>query len=188
MFSKVLVTLIDVFLILDISVTVTSATPASAGKAQNTTQSLAPRALDVRQTPYDPHRCVDPYTWQRRECVGTRAGGTLVSRAWVDVCLQTRTTKYDNKQGICDDNNYCLNTYSSKSRTRAIICVPLQNSRGKQLTEAQTGSSDQKTSNSAVVPFQYSVQIDHDMSAASVSAVIKGECHNVNVHFLMFLC
>ena len=174
MFSKVLVKLTGVFLVLYISaISVT------------TTQALAPRELDVRQSP-DQHGCVKPYTWQLRECVGTRAGGTRVSRAWVDVCLQTGTTKYDNKQGICDVGNYCLNTFSRGSGTRSTLCVPLQNSRGKQSTDAQTGSSDRITGGPTQIT--YSVQIDHDIIAASVSAVIKGECHTVNVHFLMFLC
>ena len=174
-FSKVLVTLIDVFLILYISVPATSATPAP---------SLAPRALDVRQSPVDPHGCLPPYTWQRRECVGTRAGGTVVSRAWVDVCRETGTTKYENKQGICDVYNYCLDTYSGSSG-RAITCVPLKNSSGQRKTDPQTGSSNPKTAPGNVVfHTTYPVQIDHAMTAASVSAVFKGECHTVNVHFL----
>ena len=30
--------------------------------------------------------------------------------------------------------------------------------------------------------FDYSVKIDHDMTAASVAAVVESECYTVNVH------
>jgi len=178
MFSKVLVTLTGVFLILYTSVT--SATPASAGKAQNTTQSLAPRALDVQQAPHNPHtgRCVNPFTWVRRECVGPRNRASADSRAWVDICAKPGTTQFDNKEGICDPDNYCLDTLAVTRNTWAIICAPLKNSRTHQLIEAQTGSSDPKTASlKKVFHFHYAAEIDHDMTAASVSAVFKGECH-----------
>ena len=181
MFSKVLVTLTSVFLILQVYIPVTSATPASAGKAQNTTQSLAPRALG--------DGCAKPLTWFRRECVSSQNGPSASATGWEDVCGRDNKV-IDRKAGSCVGGTYCLDIYGMLSSTQSIICVPVERRTGVRATDALTGSSFQFRSRrrAAVMRYDYHVKIDHDMTAASVSAVLQGECHTVNVHFLMFLC
>ena len=146
MFSKALATLTGVFLILYM-ISETSATPASAGKAQNTTQALAPRALDRDAPPVSTFHgyCVSPFTYVRQECLGGR-GKHTDARGWEDICGKSGTSEYNSKQSTCDPGNYCLDTYLYSTDSRAVYCVPLQKSRGKQLISEQYGFSDPKTS------------------------------------------
>ena len=167
-------------------ISVTSATPASAGKAQNTTQALALRALDRDAPPVFTFHgyCVKPFTWKRRECLGGR-GKNSDARGWEDICIKPGTSEYDSKQSSCDPNNYCLDTYSYERQEYYVICTPLQKSRGKQLISEQTGSSEPKSSpGGGRTGVHFAVTIDHDVTDAAVSAILKGECHTVNVQLI----
>ena len=181
MFSKVLVKLIGVFLILCISLT--SATPA--GKAQNTsddTQSLAPRTNILYQ-------CPTPYIWKRRECIQDGIGSS--PRNWQDVCSSPSGMEYKNQPGMCSEHTFCIDRFLHNKQP-AVACVPLAISKGKQRHDIQSGSSEQIVARKqANTQFQHPVTIDHDMSDASVSAILKSECRtqavNVRCHH-MFLC
>ena len=184
MFSKVLVKLTGVFLIIFTSVT--SATPSSAGKVQNTTEALTLRADDLRRPPpphYDPHGCTSPYVYYRRECNGNM-------RLWEDVCgfrgmgrlpdgRHVQTTVYNNKTGMCDKNNYCLDTWAEGEK-RGIICVPIQDSTGTGPTDPLTGTSNPMgaVKKWGVSQLHFELTVTHAMIGASVSAVFISECRS----------
>ena len=176
MFRRVLFKLTGIFLILYISAS--SATPTGQpGEAQNINVES-----DIHARAPSDDKCVYPYTWIRRECVGSRT-------AWQDVCGWSSyatgfQTVFDNKAGDCPANTYCLDGFDSDGR-RIITCVPTAQAKGKQKLDSQAGSSEAKRartqlSNSQV---EYSVTIDHDMTGASVAAVLSSECRTVNAHF-----
>ena len=175
MFSKVLVELTGVFIILYISAI--SATPtAQPGEADKINDNIYTRA-------YKRHKCADPYTWLRRECVGE-----LGPMAWQDVCVHrnnvpTRNTpiyiEYDNKLGSCTHDTYCLDTVKTDG-PRFINCVSnTKKSLGiKRNSDPQIGTSDTKRARPSLgnTQFEYSVTLDHDMTGAAVAAVIISGC------------
>ena len=171
MFRKVLVKLTGVFIILYISAI--SATPtAQPGEADKINDNIHTRA-------YRPYQCVDPYIWLRRECVGE-----LGPMAWQDVCARSTNVRnnplqYDNKLGSCTYDSYCLDTVKTDG-TRFINCIPnkQKKSLGIKRTDPQIGTSDPKRARPSLgnTQFEYSVKLDHDMTAAAVAAVVKSEC------------
>ena len=189
MFSKVLVNLTGVFLILYISAT--SATPTGDSEAQNIKNDIDPRA--VRRPPYWPYQCQWPYAWMRRECLGA-----ISPRAWQDVCGITNYyngfhTQYDNRPGRCPENTFCLNGYNDAGK-RFISCVSTLKDKGKITSkrpgDPQLGESSSKRARPelANTQLEFSVKIDHDITLAAVAAVIQSECCTVYFHRLMFLC
>ena len=185
MFSKVLVNLTGVFLILYISAT--SATPIGDSEVQNIKNDIDPRA--VRRPPYYPYQCEYPYAWMRRECLGA-----VSPRAWQDVCGITNynnnfQTQYDNKPGTCPDDTYCLNGFNAAGR-RFISCVSNKKGKGKRPADPQWGASPPKRARTqlANTQLEFSVKIDHDITGAAVAAVIQSECRTVYFHCLKFLC
>ena len=185
MFSKVLVNLTGVFLILYISAT--SATPIGDSEVQNIKNDIDPRA--VRRPPYYPYQCEYPYAWMRRECLGA-----VSPRAWHDVCGITNynnnfQTQYDNKPGTCPDDTYCLNGFNAAGR-RFISCVSNKKGEGKRPADPQWGASPSKRARTqlANTQLELSVKIDHDITGAAVAAVIQSECRTVYFHRLKFLC
>ena len=193
MFSKVLVKLTSVFLIL--YTPVTSATPVSTSKAQNTNddiQSLAPRG-DLLFDP--PIQCPYPYTWSHRECVGDSADNG--STEWQDVCGHFHPFKgmlYKYTLGECPNSSTCFDTvtYGKKHQVvNSIVCMPNKGKgKGRGKINAQTGTSKPATADEVGdTQFELSVTIDHKMDGASVAAVLKSECRTVNVHcHMLFLC
>ena len=197
MFSKVLVKITGILLILYISATSASPTtpqPASGDSdAQESNGDIHARA----RPPYRPFQCIYPYAWIRRECVGA-----LGPRAWQDVCgwatWATRfQTDFDNKPGICPVNTYCLDTLDADNRI-FITCVSTDKAAGKRKLDEfdpQIGTSDPKRARTGTqlgnTQLEYSVKIDHDMTGATVAAVLTSEYHPVNVQCRatsMFLC
>ena len=178
MFSKVLDNFTGVFLILYISAT--SATPTVQPEEANKINST------IHARAYQPYQCVDPFLWLRRECVGA-----LGSRVWQDVCAYSANVAgaqihYDNKEGTCPYNTYCLDNFKPSEGSRFIRCVPGNPSStgsvlGKRKRDPQ---SDTKRARPDLgnTQFQYSVTIDHDMTEAAVAAVVASECRPVDVH------
>ena len=178
MFSKVLVKLTSVFVILYISST--SATPAGTVQNTNDDTALAPHDNSAYQ-------CKQPYTWMQRECTDS-------PRGWRDVCTWSAAgtnleTKHDNKPGMCPEGTFCLNTLK-KDNKHFSACISNQQSKGKQPLDPQAGTSYPIKAIKGIwnTHPQFSVTIDHDMTDASVSAVFKSECRTVNVHCHIFLC
>ena len=176
MFGKVLFKLTGIFLILCISAS--SATPTGQpGEAQNINDDS-----DIHARAPSDNKCVDPYIWIRRECVGTRT-------AWQDVCGWSSyatgfQTVFDNKAGECPANTYCLDGFDKDGR-RVITCVPTAQAKGKQKLDPQSGSSEPKRARTFLgnSQIEHSVTIDHDMTGASVAAVFTSECRTVNAYF-----
>ena len=190
MFSKVLVKLTAIFLILQISAT--SATPtAQPEEAQKINDDIHERA----NGPYFPYQCNRYYSWKRRECVPS-----LGPLAWQDVCARTTfsqmrqvwSTVYDNKEGSCPPGTYCLDSYNANNE-RFVDCVSDKATGKRKLDQydPQIGVSDQKRAANQLsnTQFEYSVTLDHDMTGAAVTAVLRSECRRpVDVHCCMLLC
>ena len=176
MFSKVLVKLTCVFLI--ISISITSATPARAVvKAQNTnddTQALAPHGN------YPQYLCKFPFIWRQREC-------TADLRGWQDVCVKTLDHASTEKMkpevnhipGACAGDYLCFDTskYTGNKENEYVnfvACLSEQNGKGQQAIDAQAGRSEKMWASIEYATAQkiYSVTIDHDMTHATVSAVL----------------
>ena len=163
MFSKALVKLTGIFLILYISAS--SATPTGQpGEAQSINDELHPRDFE--------NLCVVPFTWVRRECLGG-----VSPTAWQDICSWWGgyQTLYDNKSGSCPDGTYCLDGFNNYGR-RAVACVGTSNTK-KRKNDPQAGTSDPKRARTQLgnTQIDYSVIIDHDMTGASVAAVVRSE-------------
>ena len=168
--SQALVKLSGIFLILYISAS--SATPTGQpGEAQNINDEIHPRDTDGL--------CVEPYTLIRRECLG---GVSPV--AWQDICAWWGgyQTVYDNKRGNCPDGTYCLDGFDNTGR-RSISCVGASNDK-KRKSDSQVGTSEAKRARTFLgnSQIEYSVTIDHDMTGASVAAVVRSECRSINAH------
>ena len=187
MFSKVFVRLTGIFLILYISAISATPTGDSDSKAQNINDDIHARA----RPPYRPYRCQYPYAWMRRECLGA-----ISPRAWQDVCGITAyhnqfQTEYDNQRGNCPLNTFCLDGFNADGK-RFISCISNQSdNKGKRKLDPQAGVSEPKrarkdlgTSNTQL---DFSVKLDHDMTGASVAAVVESEYRTANVHRRMFL-
>ena len=174
MFSKVLNNFTGVFLILYIYTT--SATPTAQPGEENKNNTIHGRA-------YQPYKCVDPFLWLRRECVGA-----LGPRAWQDVCAYSANVagapvQYDNKAGSCPYNTFCLDNFKPSEGSRFIRCVAgspvaAPSTLGKRKRDPQIGTSGTKRArpNLGNTQFEYSVTIDHDMTDAAVAAVVMSEC------------
>ena len=170
MFGK---SLLKLFLILYISAS--SATPTGQPReAQNINDEIHPRHFD--------DMCVVPYNLIRREC-----SGGVSPTTWQDICSWWGgyETLYDNKSAKCPDGTYCLDGFDNNGR-RTVAC--LGNSNGKkQKLDPQAGSSDTKRAGAdGNTQVEYSVTIDHDMTGASVAAVLTSEYRTVNAHCRMF--
>ena len=162
MFGKALVKFTGIFLILYISASSTTPT-GQPGEAQNINDEIHPRDFD--------DLCVAPFTLVRRECMG---GVSPV--AWQDICSWWGGyTVYDNKQGNCPDGTYCLDGFNNNGR-RTIACVGNSNGKKRKL-DPQAGLSDAKRARvfGGNTQIEYSVIIDHDMTEASVAAVVRSE-------------
>ena len=204
MFSKVLVKLISVFLILFISII--SATPAT----KDNTQALAPRQPPARLPYWHPawrYRNVCPriprHVWEKRECLYT-----LGPRPYRDVCayleigymwngrlgrMRPFTRKaYRYVMHECPENTRCMKRVVND--LQAIICAPIDR-KGKRPADrdddkSETGESEPKRAYiEGDTQFQQTVTINKDMPGASASAVLISECRTItNVHSLIFLC
>ena len=190
MFGKVLFKLTGVFLIIYISIT--SATPARAAvvKTQNTsddTQALAPT-----RNYYPQYQCQFPFFWKRREC-------TAGPGSWQDVCVHWQygnnagpstipESMTVNKTGVCAGFSFCLDTikYTAIKENEYVdfvACIADWNGKGQRAIDAQAGTSGPiRARIIATTPEKQSVTIDHDMTHATVSAVLKSECRTINVY------
>ena len=174
MLSKILFNLTAVSLFLYISTT--SATPtAQTAELQMVGENIHERTVPRR--PYKPHLCQFPYAWQRRECM------PLVGpRAWQDVCAyssyHTRfQTEYQNIQSACPENTWCTDRVDEDGRrfVRCVLSKP-----GKRKREGpQVGASGRKRARPTLdaTELEFSVKLEDDMVAASVSAVVESESH-----------
>ena len=124
---------------------------------------------NVQQSPCQAHWCPPHYLYLRNICYA---------------CQCWKGTEYQNKTGMCDDKTFCLNTWVKGKRIwdekRDIICVPIQKSTGTQPTDPQTGMSDpmKGVNNLGRTQHVYTLNIDHAMIGASVSAVLTSECRS----------
>ena len=181
MLDKVHVELMGIFFLI-LYISATSATPiGEPGKTQNTNDDIHARA----RPPYRPYRCQYPYAWTRRECLPA-----VSPRAWQDVCVYTTLRNglvpfYDNQRGDCPENTVCLDGFNDAGR-RFISCVSNADRKGKRKLDPQAGVSEPKQARNELgnTQFDYSVKIDHDMTAASVAAVLESECVNVHLSFM----
>ena len=172
--SKVLFKLTGIFLILHIS---TSATP-NAQPGDSEAQKINDE-IHARVGPYYPYLCKAHFTWLWRECV--RALGPM---AWRDVCgRSTYYTNYrmvyDNQSGSCPRDSYCLDTFNANNE-RFIDCVSVSKAAGKRKLgqfDPQIGASGTKRAANQLsnTQFEYSVTLDHDMTAAAVVAILRSE-------------
>ena len=177
MLNKVQVKLTGIFFFI-LYISATSATPVGEpGKAQNINDDIHPRV------DYYPYQCRYPYTWIRRECVPA-----VSLLAWQDVCAYITARynfvpRYDNRPGNCPAGTTCLDGFNTDGR-RFISCVSNGKDKGKRKIDPQVGISGPKKARNELANTQaeYSVKIDHDMTAASVAAVLESECCIVNVH------
>ena len=179
MFNKDLVKFAGVFLILYISAI--SATPTRQPReAQNIDENIQARDDD------DQYQCRYPYSWARRECLGSNG-----PQAWQDVCQRSVNmfthfeTHFEYIPGSCPDNTYCVDGFNGDGR-RFITCISdgkgdKTNPGSKRKNDQQTGTSDSKRARTQLgnTQFEYSVIIDHDMTEAAVAAVLQSECRTV---------
>ena len=192
MFSKVLVKLTGILLILYISATSTTPTTAQTASEDSDAQKSNGDIHARARAPYYPYQCIYPFAWIRRECVGS-----VGPRAWQDVCgyatWATRfETQYDNKPGTCPVNTYCLDTINANNKP-FIDCISEDKAAGKRKLDQfdpQIGTSDPKRARTQFgnTQFEYSAKIDHDMTGATVAAVLTSEYRPVNVQCRMLLC
>ena len=177
MFSKYLVKLTSIFLL---CISATSATPITEQpeEAHNVND-------DIRARAYNPYQCQFPYIWLRRECVAS-----ISPMAWQDVCAwYAHDLEYDNKPGSCPVGTTCLDGVNSQGDP-FISCISGSNSTGKRKVDPQSGTSATKRGRVQLgnTQLQYSVTLDHDMTGASVAAVLQSESRTViNTHCRMLL-
>ena len=180
MFSKVLVMLTGIFLF---CISATSATPNPVNGQPEEVQNING---DIHARADSPYLCEDPFVFLRRECVP--ANGPM---AWQDVCVwYTYVVVYDFKPGSCPPDTTCLNA-PNEANIPFVTCFPnyQRNVKAKRKWDPQFGISGVKRGRTELGNTQqeFSVTIDHDMTGASVSAVLESECRSVNVYCRMFL-
>ena len=101
--------------------------------------------------------------------------------------------KYDNTGGSCKDNFFCLNSVDENGH-RFAECVDVSSTSGQRKAGSpQVGLSDLKRAATSLrnSQLEYSVKIEEDFPAASVSAVVQSEYLTFDVHpspRVIFLC
>ena len=174
MITKLLFNIIVVFFFY---ISATSATPAAQpAELQKINEDIHDRAM---RRPIGTYVCRYPYIWQRRECM------PLVSpRAYQDVCSYSSITTgfrvlYQNVVSGCPENMWCTNIVD-EDNTRLVRCVQMQPGKRRR-EDPQVGASDRKRARPTLgidnTQLDFSVQIEDDLAAASVGAVLESESH-----------
>ena len=159
MFRRVLVKLTGIFL----CISATFATPSGRPREDQNIND----ERDVQYTPtnvYKPYLCEDPFIWVRRECVA--ANGPM---AWQDVCRwDSFVVLYDYKPGSCPADTTCLDGFNAQGNFIRCISNETGEPIGKGKSDPQVGTSDVKSGRTQLgnTQQQYSVTVDHDMTAA----------------------